>query len=695
MLEKFKNIIFLLTQHGNESGKSFSICDAAEQFKNDSADNIITAKLFNAAFLITLAGKKHHLFDEAKEFLDGKLNSPEWADIAGFYLNGIDNISNEINDTCELDADFKSKIESLHDWLSDETNLNKSDETVENIWSLFFPEATGINKNKSDRIESLRKKRTVTITELNNKPLTDPVQQILFTSNILLTIPDASKSIKDLPFSRDLKDKLIKASEEQQLFWYDHPVQIGVEPNKNEILYGLRNLDESLEFEFERGNRTRDSKLTCVLSASVTHRGLQDVAGKYIEEEFAGAGALKNINICVFTEPATQKIIDDVLLPAVSRYLNVDNAKDVFSMFGVDGEYGRHYSFLKAIAAFWQVFYNPDIEATFKIDLDQVFPQKELVEQTGASAFDHFKSPLWGAKGLDANRLPVELGMIAGSLVNQHHITNSVFTPDVPFPDRKLQPDEHIFFSLLPQALSTEGEMMTRYLTAELDGKRTCIQRVHVTGGTNGILINSLYRHKPFTPSFIGRAEDQAYILSVISNSGTKLAYVHKDGLIMRHDKEGFAQEAIQSAYVGKLLGDYVRIIYFSAYAKALTNDVKKLKDSIDPFTGCFISKIPLTVVYLRFALKAWSFFKDGKDVTGNEFVINGAKRISNTLNVVSNNGRPLKQIYTKERIGWNAYYDTLSAIKNGLKNNDDFAISLREKAKNIIEQCFISFDAM
>ncbi|MGR3177117.1 MAG: hypothetical protein ACUZ8E_03565 [Candidatus Anammoxibacter sp.] len=693
MIELFKNIICLLTLPPGETENSFAICDSAEQFKDDNEDTVITPKHLNAAFLINLAGKRHPLFKEAKEFLDNMLNSPEWADVARFYLDGIDNVFEEINSTCKLDADFKKKIESLHEWLSDETNLNNSNETVENIWSLFFPEAAGINKNKNERIESLRKQRTVTISELNNKPITDPVQQILFTSNILLTIPDASKSIKDLPFSPDLKDSLTKASHEQQLFWYDHPVQIGVEPDKNEILYGLCNLDETLEFERDRGNKSDNAKLICVLSASVTHRSLQDIARKYIEEEFTRAGALKNINICVFTELATQKIIDDILLPAVSHYLDIDNKKGLFDMFGVDGEYGRHYSFLKAIAAFWQIFYNPDVEATFKIDLDQVFPQKELVEQTGASAFDHFKSPLWGAKGLDANNQPVELGMIAGALVNQRHITNSVFTPDVPFPDCKLKPDEHIFFSLLPQALSTEGEMMTRYLTAELDGKKTCIQRVHVTGGTNGILIESLYRHKPFTPSFIGRAEDQAYILSVLSNTGTKLAYVHKDGLIMRHDKEGFAQEAMQSAYVGKLLGDYVRIIYFSAYARALTNDVGKLKDAIDPFTGCFISKIPLTVVYLRFALKAWSFFKDGKNDTGNEIIVDGAKRISNTLNVVSNNGSQLKQIYTKEKLGWNAYYDTLSAIKNGLHNNDDFAINLRKKANDIIEQCFISFD--
>jgi hypothetical protein len=59
---------------------------------------------------------------------------------------------------------------------------------------------------------------------------------------------------------------------------------------------------------------------------------------------------------------------------------------------------------------------DPEIIATFKIDLDQVFPQEELVEQSKASAFEHFKTALWGACGVDSEGHPIELGMIAGAL---------------------------------------------------------------------------------------------------------------------------------------------------------------------------------------------------------------------------------------------------------------------------------------
>ena len=110
-------------------------------------------------------------------------------------------------------------------------------------------------------------------------------------------------------------------------------------------------------------------------------------------------------------------------------------------------------------------------------------------------------------------------------------------------------------------SLGFQAEMMCRYTTRRFDGVKTCIQRVHVTGGTNGILIDSLRRFRPFTPSFIGRAEDQAYLLSAINKVDTSLAYVHKDGLVMRHDKEAFAREAIESAEIGRIVGDYVRML--------------------------------------------------------------------------------------------------------------------------------------
>ena len=692
MIEQFQSIITALIRPGGD-WQPLPTVDLAAQLDWQPGGDARIARVLNAAFIITLAGSRHPAFGRAKGLLGQMADSPEWADVAGFYLNGTDLIRRELETACKRDARFADRLEALADWASNNENLGSSDQDAERVWSVFFPEATGIRSNRRQRVEALREKRTVTITQLNAAPITDPARQVLFTSNVLLTVPAASKSRDALSLSDELKEELAAGSGEPQLYWYDHPIPLGIEPEKNEILHGLRGLDAAARFERARGNMPRDAKLTCVLSVSVTHRSLQAIARRYLQEQLARCDSLDCLEVYALTESDARRLIDEILVPAAGHYLQRDDAEEFLGIFGVDGNYGRHYSFLKAIAPLWSIFIQPEKRATFKIDLDQVFPQEELVEQTGNSAFEHFTTPLWGARGVDSDGQPLELGMIVGAMVNERDIGQSLFTPDVPFPSGPLGPDQSVFFSALPQALSTEAEMMTRYGGDRLDGKRTCIQRIHVLGGINGILIDSLRRHRPFTPSFIGRAEDQAYILSVLSTPGRRLAYVHEDGLIMRHDKRAFAQEAIRSAGVGKLIGDYIRILYFSAYAGALTGDVEKLKDAIDPFTGCFVSGIPTTVVYLRFALKAASLFAEGKFAEGNdeqglEFVTMGSRRIAGALDFIRGQNNRLKQCYEKERLGWDLYYDTLRAVEDALSSNDDFALELRERAQRLIRQC-------
>ena len=689
MTRHFDSIIHALIQPKKEKS-SFSIFDPSVQFDTERDDDVGVSRALNAAFLISLTNGMHPQFEQAKQFIDRMAGSPKWAGIAGFYLKGIDLIPMEIENMCSRDTDFDERLKSLSDWISDIEFADEPDETRERIWRVFFPEASGILRNRKEYINALRAKRTVIIKELNNFPIQDPTGELLFSSNVLLTMPNISKSLDNLSISNNLKEKLAEISKEDQIYWYDHPVQIGVDPEANEFLYGLKGLEEAFMFERNRGNAPKDKKLICLLSVSVTHRGLHRIAKEYLEEEILRSEGLTNLDIYAFTEADTRRIVEEVISPAAEYYLKRSDSNELLGIFGVDGDYGRHYSFLKAISALWNVLVDPEIKATFKIDLDQVFPQKELLEQTGASAFEHFKTGLWGAKALDSDGKPLELGLIAGSLVNKDDIKKSLFTPDVIFPDRELSADEYIFFSSLPQALSTEAEMLTRYTGYPLDGKRRCIQRIHITGGTNGILVDSLRRYRPFTPSFIGRAEDQAYILSVFFNQKERLAYAHKDGLIMRHDKEALNQEAIRSAYIAKLVGDYIRILYFSAYARALDGDIAELKDLFDPFTGCFISKIPISVTYLRFALKTASFFSTDKEDQGVEFLGIGTKRIMDALDFITGKEGRLRQQYEKEKIGWELYYDALSAVEDGLKKDDVLAIELKRKTECIMSECFI-----
>lgn len=690
MIKQFESILFSLLCPTNRKS-DFPLPDPSELFDPSRVDHMGIARTLNSAFLIAITGEKHRLFTQSMDFLTRMSTSPLFAKTADFYLNGIELVQKEIEDICAKDNDFTKHLNELYDYISKERQLIFDHRIKEKIWSVFFPEALGIEKNKEMRITDLRQKRTVTITDLNQSPISDPGKEILFTSNILLTTPNSLRHSDTEYLGEYLKDKLNNITKEPQIYWYDHPIPMGIPPEKNEILYGLKGLEEAFAFERKLGTMDPHIHPVCLLSISVTHKGLHEIAKKYLQETFSLSGGIKGVDLYVFTEADTQKITNNILIPAIQYYGLTGNAKHLFNLFGVDGEYGRHYNFLKAIAAFWAVLIHPGLKATFKIDLDQIFPQKDLKQQTGSTFLEHFKTPLWGSKGVDVNGRSLDLGMIAGALVNEKDINTSLFTPDVRFPDSQPAPHEYIFYSRLPQALSTEAEMMTRYIDDDLDGKQKVIQRIHVTGGTNGILIKSLRHHRPFTPSFIGRAEDQAYILSVLNHRNERLAYVHKDGLIMRHDKEAFAQESIQSAHVGKLLGDYIRILYFSAYARILFNDISKIKNEVDPFTGCFISKIPKTVVYIRFGLQATSFFTQGKVEQGLEFVTFGAQRLSQALDFIDEKKGMIRQQYEQERLGWDLYYNALSVIEDGLRDGDDFARHLRTRAFQIINQCDIT----
>ncbi|RKX40280.1 MAG: hypothetical protein DRP64_12865, partial [Verrucomicrobia bacterium] len=182
------------------------------------------------------------------------------------------------------------------------------------------------------------------------------------------------------------------------------------------------------------------------------------------------------------------------------------------------------------------------------------------------------------------------------------------------------------------------------------------------------------------TPSFIGRAEDQSYILSVLLDGGDKLAYVHEDGLIMRHDKEAFAGDAIKAASFGNMIGDYIRTLYFSEYARVLSgDDIESLKATVNPFTGCFITPIPTTVVMMRFCMKAAGFYLAGNHAKGTEFITASHPRLARAMTFIREG---LREQYRRERHGWNQFYDLIEIVQE----ND----TLRAKAIEIIESCHL-----
>ena len=457
----------------------------------------------------------------------------------------------------------------------------------------------------------------------------------------------------------------------------------------------MQQLDASIAAESGAG------PVTCLLSVSVTHDGLGPVARPYVEAELARAGGLRHLDVVAVGAGDARRLVDEVVVPALALIRGTPAAasarEGLRAVVGVDGEYGRHYSFLKAVAALWHVALDRDVRATFKIDLDQVFPQDALLEQTGRTAFAHLTTPLWGARATDADGRPIELGMLAGALVNERDFARGLFTPDVDVPARVPTLDEAVFFSALPQAISTRAEMMERYDGPAIDGVRRALERVHVTGGTNGIRVDALRRHRPFTPSFVGRAEDQAYVLSSLGQPGPRLAYAHAAGLIMRHDKEAFAGDAIAAAHVGKLIGDDVRILVFSAYAEAVAGvgtdgrlDRAAIGRLLDPFTGAFVSEIPTTVVMLRFALRTMRLFATGAVDHALEYAIDGARRLGDTFASIEDEEAFTARL-AAERRAWADFYDALDALEAGMRADDPTAGAIASRAVAIIDACRIT----
>ena len=547
--------------------------------------------------------------------------------------------------------------------------------TEEKVLSLFFPEGSFGGDSTEEQENFIRRKRTITDLSLNSDPVTDPASQIVFTSNVLLTLPPEDFKSN---LSGDMRRRAESVEHEDQKYWFDHPILMGIETEANEMIYGLKGLAETFAYEKENGGASADARMTVILSLSVTHEGLAGLAHEYMSGELAKCGGLEDLDIYLFTEEDTQK-----LAALLGGLLDESGAAaDIGSVFGVDGRYGRHYSFLKAVTPLWNIAVDSEIKGTFKIDLDQVFPQPVLVRETGKSAFDHFRTPLWGAVGRDETGRQVEMGMIAGALVNEKDISKSLFTPDVPLPaaGTKLCGETRIFNKQHPMAVSTLAEMMTSYGKEGMpDGESSCLSRVHVTGGTNGILCSSLRRMKPFTPSFIGRAEDQAYLISVILDDAEPgLRYVHEPGLVMRHDKEAFAGAAIAAAKLGTWVADLLRVIYFSYYSRFLPGGTVAVKDATDPFTGCFITPVPMTMSFLRLVLKMLETPSDAQTL------LDLAKQQLSPFVDGVEGPDSVEAQWRDERRGWDLYYKALDTMeeKGGKK---------KEEIKDILQGCRIS----
>ncbi len=614
----------------------------------------------------------------------------------------------------ELPPPFKGSVSVLHTEFdkaasgSRKTEFERLEELFENrdfpvavskkkaaetLWAALFPEALHLSADPKEQIRHLRDSRIIRIEKLAESPVKHPAKEILFTSNVLLS-PPVQTVLNGIKTADENIENVIhgsaKAGEEKQKYWYDHPIPIGTACENDEAVYGLAGLAQALDFEKKRGNADADDRLQILLSVSVTHSGLHEWALPWLREQTGrtSAGSLEYLDVYAFTEDDAAKVVD-LLKPWLD---NPDEADNLKRTFGVDGEYGRHYSFLKALPALWSILIDSGLRATFKIDLDQVFPQNELSNETGKSAFEHFQTPLWGSLGKDTDGRDVELGMIAGGLVNEKDISSDIFTSDIPWPEALPKGEDLLFFKQRPMAVSTRSEIMTRYSASKaLDGVTQAIQRIHVTGGTNGIRFDALRRHRPFTPSFIGRAEDQGYLLSVITGREKEplLRYAHASGLLMRHDKEAFAAAAVKAGKAGSYVGDLIRLFVFSQYADILPGGPAAVKKQVDPFTGCFITEIPAILALLRLTLHLLGSEGGSSSERGALLKLAG-ERLPEWVHKGEEKAEELQALWNSERRAWDTYYNALNRLETALGNNDVKAVETAKSFRDVLKNCRI-----
>ncbi len=634
----------------------------------------------NCAFLLTIFTKS----PPAKLITTlyarvSRLGGADWKARVRFYRDAAPLVRSELGSAIRA-YNAQQKDASEDPAISTERTTDNRLDAVRQLYKFFFPEGAGLLSEEAanEQAATLRARRTISVIQPNPHPITDPAAEVLFTSNVLLTVPDlpaepaaapdsaspkasqASQAPQGmLRYPKQLRERLHAVAADPQNHWYDHPIAVGCSSAENELLYGLHGLDEMAEFEKQQGTMGAEQKLSVLLSVSTTHNALRALTSQIIASDLHDKQPLRHLRVWALTESDCRAIFDTILAP-VAREMAAANRlpnhrarlRELAEVFGVDGEYGRHYTLLKAIAPLWKLFVDPNLRATFKIDLDQRFPQQTLVDETGQSALQHFTTPLWGALARDHHGTAIHLGMLAGALVNEKDIASGVFTPDVTYNyadlPASLAGGRLIFDTRLPQAVSTIAEHAAR-------DPRAPIHRIHVTGGTNGILIDALRRYRPFTPAECGRAEDQAYLLSVLHAPTPALRYLHCPGLRMRHDKSAFAATAIKRSATATTVGDYLRMLFFSHYAAALPRGIDAVKQIIDPFTGAFVTPIPLALGCLRAALEIAA--APSPQYAG-ELLDNIAARLPAAHRQFA--PRRFAQSIAVQRRAWNLYYDIL-----------------------------------
>ncbi len=680
--------------------------DLAQQFEAPPSELV----KINAAVLICLCGKEHPLFQRAWDYLE--VPDAMWGEQKKTYLKFYEMIQEEIVKRLESDG-------ALVKVLRDVIRAGDADRLKAARLKVFNPLAaeTLVQFDTEHIVKDIQGRNRLRLITNNENFIVDPVKEVIFTTNMLVTPPRSESLVPEgLP---EWAEKSLKSVIGLPVDWYfDHPIEMATTRDAlhaSEFIFCLRSLEETFRAEIEiektacKDHIREGDKVPLYVSISPTHGGMNlgSVAREVLKCQYAAAvknGILPELKIVepyLYSQVDVRHLINDVLVPAAKRYFSEIPDKEVegyLSFFGVEGYYAMHYNFLKAFGSLAK-FMNPRVKAVIKIDTDQSFPAERFYRETGSCWLEAFTLPTLGALARDQNERDIYLGCFAGSLTNLNELVDKddLFLPDISIPDVPESIPEGeagVFYQGLLQSLITRGEAFP----PEVQWRALKVlneypyMRTFVTGGTTGFLIEALERYAPFVDAHVHRAEDQAFLLSVLfdQDDGNLLRYLYFPGLHMIHEKESFASESIKIAEPYKKIYDLERIWNFSHLARALCEikgwDFEDVRKTLNFFTASFIQPFPGLLALTRFVLSVAG--KGGRNREDIIYQKEGLKRLSKIAFSQERYYRDTKTRVANQIKAWRFYYDLMIKLREGAKARDPFALALKRKADEINNNC-------
>lgn len=439
--------------------------------------------------------------------------------------------------------------------------------------------------------------------------------------------------------------KKIENNPGERIGVYDHPVEIFCEKKEHELLNFLEEFDNDISFEKTKNVFNKNYKVPVIISISTTHKNLELIVSKWVRFEIKNLN-LKNLNIF---------ILDNEVIEQLKKELFKNQNK--FELFTVEGNYSNHFNALKYMQLIFEKGFN--IKAGFKLDTDEGINSENLYSVTSRTWFQTLCNKSIGNIAKAGNGKKFKLSFIIGEYVNNIDIMktgykNALFESDVKPPST--YNNNMIFFNKgFAHAKATSiYNKFSKYKfeknNSEFDSNS--ISHPVVKGGGYGIENSGLKKYTPFCPSFITRAEDQAFYYSGFSK-GIRGIFI--ETLRITHYKEKYSHSEEKTTF-DRLIEDIHRLILFSEIGKFLNN-----KNYLDPLPGVFISNMAfcqsfITIVYNTFLLILKNQYENGEYL-----LYNGVERLLYLHKFLQTNN--IKNIYKKEEMHWQDFVKTVEKL--------------------------------